>query len=263
MKRLLIVVGVLAAGGLLQAEDFWEKKKYSEWTDKEVRQMMTNSPWARRVEIPLGSAMSGGGRGGRGGGRGGRGGGGGGGGGFGADSAAGGGFPGAGGDAGGGGFGAGGGGIGAEGAGGGGPAPTLPVTVRWQTALPVRQALVKSRFGAEAATSQEAAKMLAADQQFYIVCISGLPGRFLEGAPPGALKNSSALRLGKSERIEAADVKVNTGQPMAEVYLLFPRTRALKLEDKEVELVVTGLGPLEIRRKFRLKEMVFDGKLEL
>lgn len=166
------------------------------------------------------------------------------------------GFPSAGGDA--------GGGLGAEGAGGGGgPAPTLPVTVRWQSALPVRQALVKSRFGAEAGTSQEAAKLLAQEQQYYIVVISGLPGRFLEGAPPGALKSSSTLRLSKSETIEAADVKVNRGQPLADLYLLFPRTRALKLEDKDVELVVTGIGSLEIRRRFRLKEMLFDGKLEL
>jgi len=257
MRTAVVVAGLLAAGALLQAEDFWEKKKYAEWTDKEVRQMVTNSPWARRVEIPLGSAMSGGGgRGGRGGGRGGRGGGGAGGGGFGAESA-GGGFPGAGGEE-------AGGGLGGEGVGGGGgPAPTLPVTVRWQSALPVRQALVKSRFGAEAATSQEAAKMLATEQQYYIVVISGLPGRFLEGAPPGALKNSSALRLSKSQSIEASDVKVSQGQPLADVYLLFPRTRALRLEDKEVELVVTGLGPLEVRRKFRLKEMLFDGKLQL
>ncbi len=260
MRRLLIVVAALTAGTLLPAEDFWEKKKYAEWTDKEVRQMVSNSPWARRVEVPLGAAMSGGGgRGGRGGGRGGRGGGMGAGGGFGADSAGTGGPPGAAGEA-GGGLG-GGGGIGAEGA--GGPAPTMSVTVRWQSALPVRQALVKSRFGAEAATSQEAAKMLAAQQQYYIVVISGLPGRFLESAPPGALKNSSVLRLGKSERIEASDVKVSQGQPLADVYLLFPRTRAVQLEDKDVELVVTGIGPLEVRRKFRLKEMLFDGKLEL
>ena len=66
MRTAVVVAGLLAAGTLLQAEDFWEKKKYAEWTDKEVRQMLTNSPWARRVEIPLGSAMSGGGgRGGR------------------------------------------------------------------------------------------------------------------------------------------------------------------------------------------------------
>ena len=56
MRGLHIVVGVLVAGTLVQAEDFWEKKKYAEWTDKEVRQMVTNSPWARRVEIPLGAA---------------------------------------------------------------------------------------------------------------------------------------------------------------------------------------------------------------
>ena len=263
MKKLLALAGIVAAAALLQAEDFWDKKKYAEWTEKEVRQLVTNSPWARRVDVPLGTAMSGGGGGrGRGGGGRGRGAGAGDAGGFGPESA-GGAFPGGGaGGAGaepGGGFGGAQGGFGAEG--GGGPAPTLSLVVRWQSALPIRQAMVKSRFGAEAATSQEAAKMLAAEQESYIVVVSGLPGRFLQGAPPERLKNASALRLSKSESISAADVKVNLGQ-LSEVFLVFPRTRAIKPEDKEVEVVLTGIG-LEVRKKFRLKEMMFDGKLEL
>lgn len=261
MRAVIALGGLLAAGMLLPAEDFWDKKKYPEWSDKEVRQMVTNSPWARRVEIPLGTGMSGGGRGGRGGGRSSRGGGGGG---FGADSSDGG-FAGGGGGAGepGGGFGGpGGGGIGAEG-GGGGPAPTLSLIVRWQSALPIRQAIVKSRFGAEAATSQEAAKVLAGEQQYYMVVISGLPQRFLQGMPPARLKTAGALKLGKSESIEAADVRVNTSPPLVDLLLLFPRTRLIKPEDKEVELVLTGLGSLDVRKKFRLKEMMFEGKLEL
>jgi hypothetical protein len=242
-----------AAALLLQAEGFWVKKKFTEWTDKEVRQIFTNSPWAQRVDVPLGMGMSGGGGRGRGGG--GRGRGAGGGGGFSAESPSA--APGGGGEE--GGFGGGGGGFGGE---GGGPTPTLSLVVRWQSALPIRQAMVKSRFGAEAATSQEAAKFLTAPAQFYIVAVSGVPGRFLQGAPPEKLK-SSALRLSKSESIAAADIRVNQGQPFSEVFLMFPRTREIKLEDKDVEVLVLGLGSLEVRRKFRLKDMVLDGKLEL
>jgi len=40
----LILLASLAAG----AAEFWEKKKYTEWSDKECRKLLTASPWAER-----------------------------------------------------------------------------------------------------------------------------------------------------------------------------------------------------------------------
>lgn len=249
------LVAVAAAVLALRGEDSWVKKKYTEWTEKEVRQVVTSSPWAHRTDIPLGSAMAGGG-----GGRGrGRGGGGRGGGGMGAENDGFGGVPGADSGLGGGGLG---GGVGAVGGEGPGATPTLPVTIRWQSALPVRQAIARMRFGAEAGASQEAARLLQGQQQYYIISISGLPARLLQAMGPQRIKSGSALRLSKSESIAAAEVQVNPGQPAPELFLLFPRTREIRLEDKDVE-VQSNLGSFEIRRKFRLKDMVFEGKLEL
>jgi len=254
------VVVLLGAGISLVAADFWEKKKFAEWTDKETRQMMNDSPWARRIEVPLGSGIP------RAGGKSGRGGGGRGG------ARAGGGF-----DTEGGGLGGpsgtvgtgadasaaprmGGADTGSEGA----AVPTLPLIVRWQTALPVKQALVRVRWGTEAATSQEAAKLLTRQEQYYIISVNGVPGRMLQG-PAQSLKQSSFLKIGKSDPIPALDVQVNAGQ-VTEVFLFFPRLQpgahVITLEDKEVE-VASRIGPLEVKRKFRLKDMVFDGKLEL
>ena len=138
----------------------------------------------------------------------------------------------------------------------------MSLVVRWQSALPVRQALVKARFGAEAGGSQEAAKMLSGEQNFYVIAITGLPGRMLQNMPPEKLKAAGSLRLTKTESIAAEDVRVVAGQqPLGDLFLVFSRTRAIRLEDKEVEFVFAG--PLEVRKKFRLKDMVFDGKLEL
>ena len=272
-KRLLIIVCVFSAGVVLWAADFWEQKGFAEWSDKEVQRLLNDSPWARKVSVPMGSpAVQRGGGGGRGGGRGARGGGGGGGlgGGIGGGESAGqpglpggidrggeGGFPTAG-----------------EGGEGGGVA-SISVLVRWQSSLAIKQAMVKARFGNEAAASQDAAKFLARQEEFYVVAISGLPGRVLQGGTPEDLKASCSLKIGKLSPISVADVQVRRGQvsdvqgrrdQLSDVFLLFPRAQAgahvITLDDKEVE-VMAKLGPLDVRRKFRLKDMVFNGKLEL
>ncbi len=75
---------------------------------------------------------------------------------------------------GGGGKGGGGGDTGAP-AGGGGGAPETELTVRWQTAPTVMQAVVKAQYKEEAGTSPEAQKRLEPDTNFYVIWVAGLP----------------------------------------------------------------------------------------
>jgi len=255
MRRLilsvLVMLGFTAAAAL--AGEFWEQKKFSEWTEKEVRKMLSDSPWARPVEVRLdvGGGMSGGGGGRR------RGGGGGG---F-SDASVGAGMGGGGGEESGMG--------GSMGRGGGiaGPesVPTVTVHVRWRTALPVKQALVRARFGDEAGTSPEAAKLLAAQENAYIVEIAGLPAPLVR-AKLDQLKAGAQLRLKGKPPIQAVDVKAGREQNRVNLFLIFPKGQqgspVIALEDKEVEVFLKA-GPLDIRRKFRLKDMIFDGKLEI
>ena len=41
------VLAVLLAAGLAVATEWWEKKPYTEWSEKEVQRMMDNSPWGK------------------------------------------------------------------------------------------------------------------------------------------------------------------------------------------------------------------------
>src|SRR5262249_51848825 len=162
--------------GVLLAGEFWESKKFGEWSEKEVRQLMTNSPWARKVDVPVGAPVAGQSRGGgRGGARAPR--------------------AGAGADIGGGGMagaespGARGGMTGMEGRGPGVgegaegySVQTIPVVVRWRSALPIKQAMAWLRWRSEAASSPEAAKLLARPEEYYLVEVSGISGRALGGA---------------------------------------------------------------------------------
>jgi hypothetical protein len=250
MKRLIALFVFFAL--VLAAADFWNSKPYSDWTDKDLQKIMTDSPWAKRESISSGAgptppSLGGGGGGGRGGGRGG-------------PSAA---------DA---GDSApapisekGGGGGGGIPAGGGIGAPSQTVFVRWQSALPLKQALVRTRFGKEAGSSPDAKKYLETEETAYVICVSQYPLRRRTGEEfRQALIKSSSLSVKGKDSIAPLDVQIqlNPKGGVADIYYFFPRQRAFTLEDGEVEFS-SKMGDVPIKQKFKLKDMMFDGKLAL
>lgn len=51
-KRTAVVLGLLCTClQLASAQQFWEKKPYAEWSDKEVRRIMESSPWAQQYTV--------------------------------------------------------------------------------------------------------------------------------------------------------------------------------------------------------------------
>ncbi|HVP00206.1 MAG TPA: hypothetical protein VMT15_19175 [Bryobacteraceae bacterium] len=255
MKR--IVSPLLALAICAWAADFWQSKPFTEWNEKEVQKLLSNSPWSKEVSVTI---AGGGGEGGGGGSRGGRRGGGGGG-----DvtgdtpltgPATGAGGANAGGNA----------GVrelGTPGGGGGG-APSMQVVVSWRTALPLRQAIVKQKFGAEAGSSPDAKKMLEEEQKAYAIVLSGLPGRMLRGSEEmkAALLKNTVLSIKGKEPIAPSDLQTGASGQHATVVFLFPKTAPIDADDKEVEFS-SKMGPIVIKQKFKLKDMMFNGKLEL
>jgi len=136
----------------------------------------------------------------------------------------------------------------------GGNIPVLPtVTVRWESDLPVRQA--EQKLGEET---------LGEDDLHYVVSIAGLPGFTLNRDPlelKRRLQSEGYLKKGK-KKIAPVDVKVamRDGNPV--LLLFFPKTEEITVADKELEVSVRG-GDLEIRQKFALKQMISNGRLEL
>jgi hypothetical protein len=256
---LLFTVGSLLVSGA----DFWKDKQSSEWSSKDVKRMLTNSPWAKEVALEGGGGMPAGGGGGRGGGR--RGGGGGMGGGMpgggigGADT---GGFGGAGGDGmDGAGGGRAGGGAGMEGDGG----PTMSavkIVVRWETAAPVREA-------SRAAEAPYASKIAEWEPQYYVITTSGMPFGGRQQADPERMKqmqerirSSASLTAKGKPPITPQQVFIANGPSGATMIFLFPRSAAITAEDKDVTFQAGG-GPMQIKAKFNPREMEYQGKLAL
>jgi hypothetical protein len=155
--------------------------------------------------------------------------------------------------------------------------PTLNVTVRWDSALPERLAAANAEKGGKQKptiySSQDAGK-------YYIVTIMGLvPAGRYQAAPHADTQSASddsvdsrnpeqmlqalmanSRLLTHSFSIGAADAKLDSAT--GTLHLFFPRTRQITVSDKDVVLE-TRFGSVSLTKKFRLKDMVYAGKLEL
>ncbi|MBI5084612.1 MAG: hypothetical protein HZB13_08450 [Acidobacteria bacterium] len=271
-RAALLTFGAAALPESSFAADPWLAKEPSEWSAKDIQKVLADSPWAKSVSISLGGGdslpSSGSGRGGRGG----RGGGGGI---ADASSSSGmGGSPMGGGGGGGGGMAGGGGGDVAPG--GGSLAPTMTFLVRWHSALPVKHAYIRARMGAEAETSPQAKAYIEKEETHYIIVVeSSAPVRGPgpeRGGPGGAPRQPSEEMMNRAKEAASLSWKGHEGvhpdavqlpQPGQAVTIFrFPKTHPIELEDKEVEFAMKR-GSTEIKKKFRLKDMVYKGQLAL
>jgi hypothetical protein len=143
--------------------------------------------------------------------------------------------------------------------------PSVDVVARWQSALPIRQAFVRLKFGAEADKSSEAAKVLEQQERPYEIVLSGPMASFLPGKSEDsakALSEVSSLSSSRTGPIKAVQIEVGKPGKTMDVVFVFPRSMPFTVDDKEVELT-TKLGASTLKYKFKLKDMVVNGKLEL
>jgi hypothetical protein len=242
MKRIILLsLGALIVATAALAEDFWLKKEYMQWSDEEVKKILTDSPWAKDITISAPMAALGGapratasdsadadsgGGGGRRGGRGGRG----------------------------------GGGFGGEG--GGGREALVTLTISWRSAQPLRQAIVRSRLGIGAAVPPEAEQLVKNDEQNYVIVVTGVPAALARTLQNPALLDKSTIRAGKKPPVAAKGMDIQPHTQSVDLIYVFPKTQLIAADDKDVE-VVLKLGQIEAKKKFNLKEMIYNGKLEL
>ena len=144
--------------------------------------------------------------------------------------------------------------------------PSLTFIVRWQSALPVKIATVRQRLGDEADSSESAKKFLATEEKEYVIAVVGVQPAPEDAQPTPEmiekLKESTTLSWkGQTEALHPASVLLPRRNSAALIYK-FPKDHPIDLECKEVEFA-TRRGPLEIKKRFRLKDMVYQGQLSL
>ena len=154
----------------------------------------------------------------------------------------------------------------------------MNVTVRWDSALPVVQAL--KRQGASSA--DEAKAVTDASEKYYVISVFGLrtPGnrrgrasdsdndsdndrdrsRDTADALRSQLLDAAQLAPKGARAIYAQDVQVEGLG--SELHFLFPRTPPIAPSAKEVDFILDVRG-VKIEHKFRLQDMQYQGQLAL
>jgi len=139
------------------------------------------------------------------------------------------------------------------------------LTIRWSSALPIRQALALERWTREGLDSAEAKEFLERREPEYVVEIFGLPARMVpQGTRRLEEELSSSVRLSvKGHRpIRATGASVPEYGEHLSVQLRFPRDESITADDGTLEFAGAA-GPMKIETRFKLKEMVYRGRLEL
>lgn len=243
----------LALAGV-QAAGVWETKPFTEWTDKDVQLVLTDSPWAGKGSLT--NVRSGGN------------------------------FS---------------------------PTPDWKVTIAWQSALPLKQAILKQLVGPTGQPSPEQIKAVETPEATYIIRISGLPGMYgntlaatnigktaqllRDGKPPLTATQGGAQMLDKNGNIvepqaprgraalsggvQVIQVALQRGGggggggfggggfgggpgvkddgSTALLVLGFPKDDPITAADKEVEFSAV-VGPYYLKKKFKVKDMVLKGE---
>jgi hypothetical protein len=135
------------------------------------------------------------------------------------------------------------------------------LTVIWASAEPVRLAVLRQRSGDNTPTGQQVERATRATPD-YVIAVAGLPAPDRD-TDPEALKSDAFLCLkGKSPVPAARSAYRKIGS--ADVYFFhFPKAMLpIAVGDGQVEFRLT-IGRMQLRRKFDLNEMVFQGALAL
>ena len=231
-----LLLSAAVALPLTAADESWKNKQFPEWTEADAKQVITESPWARSVTPTAVKAPADGSPNRTGASRGG--------------------------------LGIGMGGMGRAGIGSrrgdargrrassaSGPVSVTSLTLRWESALPVRTAELKARdTGAP-----------TVDEDHYAVAVYGIPRSLITDdskALADELKKHATLKRYGKKDLKPSSVEILLREDGPVIVYRFPRAEEITWRDEHVTFD-GEIGHLKFSQVFETGEMTFHGKLEL
>jgi hypothetical protein len=141
-------------------------------------------------------------------------------------------------------------------------AASVKLTVQWRSALPIKQALARAKFGVEVATSPEAREFLDAYEPVYVIAVLGIPKSMLPSGDVAkkSLVDRTILIIGGAAT-PPSDIQFRMSGSDVDTFFVFPRSPTAPAA-KEAEFSIR-LTPLKLKERFHLSDMLFKGKLEM
>jgi hypothetical protein len=135
--------------------------------------------------------------------------------------------------------------------------------VRWRSALPVRRALALAEFGRARLEEEPALELLTHEEPDYVIEMAGFPAILVRDAKrlEGDLARTARLFLPGRRPLapSAVDVPAHGNHLIATIR--FPRPA--NIEPAGAAELTAEHGPAPIKQSFKLKEMIYRGRLEL
>ena len=132
---------------------------------------------------------------------------------------------------------------------------SMTLRLRWESALPVRLAELKSR----------EIGLPTLEGEGYRIAVYGIPSGNFKGDPEklgGPLKEQAALRREGKKDVKPSMVEVFQRSDGVAVVYLFPLTAEISAKDLRLEFEA-HIGRIVVAQTFNVQEMEFHGKLEL
>lgn len=129
------------------------------------------------------------------------------------------------------------------------------INLRWASALPIREAELKAK--------DVRAPMV--DEAHYAIVVYGVPARFVKDNSKkiaDQLKALAALKRRAKDDLQPSSVEIEIRDDGPVVVYLFPRTTEITWRDHQIDFEAQ-IGALKIKQSFDADDMTFHGKLEL
>jgi hypothetical protein len=137
------------------------------------------------------------------------------------------------------------------------PSQTVTLQLRWESALPVRVAELKSRVLGPPTS--------AAAGDGYVMAVYGIPSANVKGDPKvlgDPLKGQAALKREGRKDVRPTSVEVFQGESGLVIVYLFPLSTEITRKDQRVEFDAR-IGRVGIAQSFNVEDMQFQGRLEM
>jgi hypothetical protein len=128
------------------------------------------------------------------------------------------------------------------------------LTLRWESALPIREAELKAR----------ETNAPVVDEDKYAIAVYGIPSHFTKDPQSAGdrLKGQASIKREGQKDLKPSHVDVIQRDDGLVIVFLFPRTREITAKDSQLEFNAL-IGQYQITQSFHVDEMIYHDKLEL